>query len=116
MDVRMAESMKLFNSICNNKWFVNTSMILFLNKMDLFKEKIGKSPLTNCFPEYEGPNEFQEAAAYIQDRFESLNLNRTAKEVYTHLTCATDTKNIQQVFDAVADVIINNNLKDCELF
>ena len=113
---RMAESMKLFNSICNNKWFVNTSMILFLNKMDLFKEKIGKSPLTNCFPEYEGPNEFQEAAAYIQDRFESLNLNRTAKEVYTHLTCATDTKNIVYVFDVVTDVIVKHNLKDCGLF
>ena len=29
---RMHESMKLFNSICNNKWFQNASMILFLNK------------------------------------------------------------------------------------
>jgi guanine nucleotide-binding protein G(i) subunit alpha len=26
------ESMKLFDSICNNKWFVDTSIILFLNK------------------------------------------------------------------------------------
>ena len=113
---RMAESMKLFKSIINNKWFVHTSMILFLNKMDLFKEKIGKSPLTSCFPEYEGPNEFKEAASYIQDRFESLNLNSTEKEVYTHLTCATDTKNIVYVFDVVTDVIVKHNLKDCGLF
>ena len=28
----MMESMKLFDSICNNKWFVDTSIILFLNK------------------------------------------------------------------------------------
>ena len=28
---RMIESMKLFSSICNNKWFVTTSIILFLN-------------------------------------------------------------------------------------
>ncbi|KIH67043.1 g-protein alpha subunit [Ancylostoma duodenale] len=49
---RMIESMKLFDSICNNKWFTETSIILFLNKKDLFEEKIKRSPLTRCFPEY----------------------------------------------------------------
>lgn len=51
---RMIESMKLFDSICNSKWFVETSIILFLNKKDLFEEKISRSPLTICFPEYTG--------------------------------------------------------------
>ncbi|CAH1264443.1 GNAI3 [Branchiostoma lanceolatum] len=51
---RMHESMKLFDSICNNKWFTETSIILFLNKKDLFEEKITKSPLTICYPEYTG--------------------------------------------------------------
>jgi len=52
----MQESLKLFDSICNNKWFTDTSIILFLNKKDLFEEKIKKSPLTFCFPEYSGIN------------------------------------------------------------
>lgn len=51
---RMIESLKLFDSICNSKWFVETSIILFLNKKDLFEEKIKRSPLTICFPEYTG--------------------------------------------------------------
>ena len=51
---RMMESMNLFDSICNNKWFTDTSIILFLNKKDLFQEKIKKSPLTVCFSEYTG--------------------------------------------------------------
>lgn len=51
---RMIESMKLFDSICNSKWFIETSIILFLNKKDLFEEKIQRSPLTICFPEYQG--------------------------------------------------------------
>ena len=50
----MQESLKLFDSICNNKWFTDTSIILFLNKKDLFEAKIQKSPLTVCFPEYIG--------------------------------------------------------------
>lgn len=113
---RMMESMKLFDSICNNKWFTDTSIILFLNKKDLFAEKIEKSPLTMCFPEYTGSNTYEEAAAYIQMQFENLNKRKDTKEIYTHFTCATDTNNIQFVFDAVTDVIIKNNLKDCGLF
>ena len=50
----MQESLKLFDSICNNKWFGDTSIILFLNKKDLFEEKILRSALTICFPEYAG--------------------------------------------------------------
>ncbi|KAH0812387.1 hypothetical protein GEV33_010404 [Tenebrio molitor] len=112
---RMVESMKLFDSICNSKWFVSTSIILFLNKKDLFEEKIARSPLTICFPEYTGPNTYEDASAYIRMKFENLNKRKDQKEIYTHFTCATDTNNIQFVFDAVTDVIIKNNLKDCGL-
>jgi len=36
----MHESISLFNEICNSKWFRKTAMILFLNKSDLFREKL----------------------------------------------------------------------------
>ncbi|CAH8444109.1 unnamed protein product [Schistosoma guineensis] len=107
---RMVESMNLFDSICNNSWFTETSLLLFLNKRDLFEQKIYHSPLTICFPEYIGGNNYQEAGLYIQTKFEALN-RQTTKEIYTHFTCATDTTNIQFVFDAVTDVIIRRNLK-----
>ncbi|GAV06802.1 hypothetical protein RvY_16729 [Ramazzottius varieornatus] len=112
---RMQESLKLFDSICNNKWFTQTSIILFLNKKDLFVEKIRKSPLTICFPEYTGSQDYAEAASYIQARFEAKNKGPD-KEIYCHMTCATDTTNIQFVFDAVTDVIIANNLKSSGLY
>lgn len=112
---RMHESLMLFDSICNNKFFVDTSIILFLNKKDLFGEKIVKSPLSICFPEYTGPNTFEAAASYIQGQFETKNRSPN-KEIYCHLTCATDTGNIQVVFDAVTDIIIANNLRGCGLY
>lgn len=52
----------LFDSICNNKFFIDTSIILFLNKKDLFAEKIKKSALSICFPEYTGK---QKGVAFI---------------------------------------------------
>lgn len=49
-------------------------------------------------------------------KFENLNRRKDQKEIYTHFTCATDTNNIQFVFDDVTDVIITNNLKEAGLF
>ncbi|XP_062842747.1 guanine nucleotide-binding protein G(i) subunit alpha-2a isoform X2 [Trichomycterus rosablanca] len=113
---RMHESMKLFDSICNNKWFTETSIILFLNKKDLFERKIEHSPLSICFPDYTGAGTYSEASEFIRFKFEELNRKKDTKEIYSHFTCATDTENIQFVFDAVTDVIIKNNLRDCGLF
>lgn len=33
---RMHESLHLFNSICNHRYFATTSIVLFLNKKDVF--------------------------------------------------------------------------------
>ena len=111
---RMHESMRLFDSICNNTWFKSTSMILFLNKTDLFKNKINKFPLSVCFPDYTGENTYDQAATYIQLQFENLN-RHPEKMIYTHFTCATDTTNVQFVFDAVSDVILTKVLGDLGL-
>ena len=37
---RMEESLLLFNEICNSRWFTDSSIILFLNKVDVFREKV----------------------------------------------------------------------------
>jgi len=106
---RMKESLKLFREICNSKWFVDTSMILFLNKKDLFAQKIAKVPLTVCFEEYKGANNFEEASKYITDQFLMQNENNK-KQIYPQLTCATDTDNIDHVFRAVKDIILHKIL------
>lgn len=51
---RMHESLHLFNSICNHRYFAATSIVLFLNKKDVFSEKIKKAHLSICFPDYDG--------------------------------------------------------------
>nr|ANV21084.1 guanine nucleotide-binding protein Gt subunit alpha-X [Geotria australis] len=113
---RMHESLHLFNSICNHRYFIATSIVLFLNKKDLFSEKVKKVHLSICFPDYDGPNTFEDAGNYIKNQFLDLNLRKESKEIYSHLTCATDTQNVKFVFDAVTDIIIKENLKDCGLF
>lgn len=70
---RMHESLKLFDEICNSKWFSAIPIVLFLNKKDLFEDKIKKVNITVAFPDYDGPQAFKEASEYIQDQFIALN-------------------------------------------
>lgn len=39
---RMTESLVLFDSVVNSRWFLRTSIMLFLNKIDVFKNKLPK--------------------------------------------------------------------------
>lgn len=111
---RIHESLTLFDAICNNKFFLNTAMILFMNKTDLFGQKIqkvGGAPLSKYFPKYTGPDNNPDAAKkFILKMFMELNKN-PQKLIYSHFTNATETGNIRHVFDAVSDVIIEKQLK-----
>ncbi|CRG89690.1 Guanine nucleotide-binding protein alpha-3 subunit [Talaromyces islandicus] len=107
---RMMESLVLFDSVVNSRWFMRTSIILFLNKVDLFRQKLGRSPLSNYFPDYSGGNDVNRAAKYLLWRFNQVN--RAHLNLYPHLTQATDTTNIRLVFAAVKETILQNALKD----
>jgi GTPase SAR1 family protein len=112
---RMVESLRLFESIVNNDWFQDTSVILFLNKKDLLEEKIMHSHLVDYFPEYDGPKrDPQSAREFILKMYVDLNPDND-KIIYSHFTCATDTENIRFVFAAVKDTILQLNLKEYNL-
>ncbi|KAI8051893.1 guanine nucleotide-binding protein alpha-3 subunit [Gilbertella persicaria] len=107
---RMMESLALFESIVNSRWFIHSSIMLFLNKVDIFKAKIAGSPLEKFFPDYGGGNDANKAAKYILWRF--LQCNRNKLNIYPHLTQATDTSNIRFVFAAVRETLLQNALRD----
>lgn len=107
---RLAESLVLFDSVINSRWFKRTSVVLFLNKIDVFTEKLPHSPLENYFEDYTGGNDINKAAKYILWRF--TQTNRAGLNIYPHLTQATDTSNIRLVFAAVKETILQNSLRD----
>ncbi|XP_072538501.1 guanine nucleotide-binding protein subunit alpha-14 [Salminus brasiliensis] len=112
---RMEESKALFKTIITYPWFQQSSVILFLNKTDILKEKISYSHLANYFPEFTGPqNDAKAAQDFILKMYQEQNPDRE-KTIYSHFTCATDTENIRFVFAAVKDTILRHNLKEFNL-
>jgi guanine nucleotide-binding protein subunit alpha, other len=108
----MNEALMLWESIANSHWFTKSALILFLNKMDLFKEKLAKSPITDHgFTDYHGPvDDYKQASKYFMDKFRALNRN-PEKEIYGHFTNATDTNLLKITMGSVQDMIIQRNLK-----
>jgi len=108
MTNRMEESLKMFDEVCNSKYFKDSHIILFLNKTDLFKEKIKKyDPKNFCFPEYTGGLDHDKACDYIEQAFKKRIVDH---KLYIHKTCATDTGNIKYVFSVVKDIIFSDLL------
>ncbi|PLB38523.1 guanine nucleotide-binding protein subunit alpha [Aspergillus candidus] len=107
---QMHEAMMLFESLVNGEWFKRKPIILFLNKIDLFKAKLDVSPVSNHFPDYNGSNvDFDAAARYFADRFRGIN-RIPDREIYVHYTNATDTTLLKATMDSVQDMIIQKNL------
>ena len=114
---RLEESLKLFQTVCNNNFFIRKTIILFLNKMDLFRDKIQNSDchLWLYFPQYTGPDrDIDSASRFIETEFMERNLYKS-KIIYPHFTTATDTSNIKVVLKVVLDTIIRENLETANL-
>ncbi|KAG8855906.1 hypothetical protein FRB91_001576 [Serendipita sp. 411] len=131
---QMQDAMIVWESICSSPWFERTSFILFLNKEDLFKERITHSPIKRYFPDYDGrENSVKDGEEYFKRRFLHLhkkglqtltnsanspgrpkipvNVNQTeVRTVYPYFTTATDTNVIRNVMSSVNDIILIDNL------
>lgn len=112
---RMTEAVDLFGDICNNKVFESSSMILFLNKKDLYEEKIKQVHIGDqpAFAEFTGKlgdiDYYEKGIKYFLDLFLAQNQN-TDRQIYNHATCATDSKNVEVVFNSCKDIIMRQNM------
>ena len=126
----LVESQILLALIMRSKYLTRSSFILFLNKSDIFEERIRRYNLCDYIPSYMGPARNADAAYdFIEQSFldcvpeERTKLKQKRKEdnervvkdeplIYCHRTTATNTDNIRRIFNAVKDTILETFLKD----
>jgi guanine nucleotide-binding protein subunit alpha len=113
----MNEALLLFGQIANSRYFVRAALILFLNKMDLFREKMtsGVSPISRYFPDYQGKTtDIQGGQKFFADKFKKL-VKDHRKQIYIHYTNATDTNLLKVTMRSVQDMIVRQNLNSLVL-
>jgi len=104
---RVLDALDLFEDICNSKWFCDTNVVLFLNKIDLFNEKVKLVPLEKYFPDFKAsPDEelAPQARDYLKKEFEQRN--HQERPVLCKTTCATSSEEIRKVFADTIEKII----------
>jgi len=114
---RLMDSLELFEEIVNSRWFERKSFILFLNKRDLFQAKIARKDIRQeiepgvfLFDDYHGGCDYAAGVHYLIGQFLKRNHNRK-RDVYYHVTVATDKNNIRTVFDACREIVLRDSLQ-----
>lgn len=113
------------------EFFLEKPMILFLNKSDLYETKILVKPLNACpyFKDYRYPmftkkkgkkgddsqmSRYDDGIEYVKHQFMLRNTHHTfsghLKNVYVHVTNATDKEIIKKVFNDVQHILISQSL------
>ncbi|GAA5880081.1 hypothetical protein JCM8547_003545 [Rhodosporidiobolus lusitaniae] len=116
---RLDEAAQLWESIAGSRWFRSTTMVLFLNKLDLFTQKItsGHYPLASYMPDYTGPPSDVEASKrFMKAKFTELSSkSNPGRALYSHFTQATDTESTKVVLSAVMNSVLTARLDNVGL-
>jgi hypothetical protein len=115
---RMVDAIELFKWVCQQSAFANSSILLFLNKKDLFAEKVKVKNIgdVEAFKDYAGkPNDFDDGVEYFRNKFLAQNKNEMIT-VYPHVTCATDSGVVEFVFSSCKDMILKDALAATGVF
>jgi GTPase SAR1 family protein len=108
---RLIEALDLFGQTCNSGWFgdKNPPIMLFLNKSDLFREKIQKADLNVLFPEYTGGRDYTKGVEFLEKLF--LERNRESNtDIYCRQSVATSAENTDALLQVVTVLVRQKNL------
>jgi GTPase involved in cell partitioning and DNA repair len=99
--------LQLFDDICNSKYLQSAAKILFLNKVDLTREYLKKTPLTVAFSDFTESSSLknfdQESLAFLREKFLEKN-HDPHQSIYVHETAIVSTENMKHVLQAVRDI------------
>lgn len=128
---RLNKSINIFRTVILHPFLAKTAIILFLNKKDVFKEKIEKSEideLNKYLPDFlskytqnsdkmkkEGKEIVVERLKYLTgiSCIKNTFIDGIKKEgIFSHVTCAVDKENINKVINAVRECLMTNKLGD----
>lgn len=123
---RMVETKELFEWVLKQRCFERTSIMLFLNKFDIFEKKVHKVPLSTCewFKDYQpvssGKQEIEHAYEFVKKKFEELYYQCTAPDRVDRVfkiyrTTALDQKLVKKTFKLLDETLRRRNLVEAGL-
>lgn len=103
------DSLQTFHEISYNQYLDKTDFLLFLNKYDLFTEKLKTVKFKTFFRNYEGENSPESCTKYIRELFHQRRPGH--KQVFTHVLCATDVSLMGGILSQVLNIVAEINFR-----
>jgi GTPase SAR1 family protein len=111
---KMEISKLVWEEVVNSDIFSGECTLLFLNKVDLFREQMTEAKqyksFKKAYPDYSGDQDPDQALEYVKQQFLELSTKRPPSSIYTHYTCAIDTEQMNVVWEALQENIIRQRL------
>jgi guanine nucleotide-binding protein subunit alpha len=116
---KLEDSILLWKHVISNPLLKDTQIVLFLNKIDLFKAKLEAGIQFSEFVVSYGarPNDYNSTSNYIRKKFAVLFKQHSPvpRVYYSHLTSMTDSKSTEQILMNVKDMVIRGLLQESNL-
>jgi len=116
---RLEDSFILWKAICSSKLLTRTTLIIFLNKVDILEKKIASGVMVNQYlPSYGNrPNDTQTIVKYLRQKFKDTVKHNSPEPRLCHIypTSVIDTRTTAQTLLSVRDGIIRAHLKRANL-
>lgn len=95
---RLQDSLSLLDKISNEPKFEKTPLLLFLNEIDVFSEKLPLFPLQNFMPDYKG-NSANDAMDFIEGLARKSLTGRNESLIRVYRTCLINTDEMSKVLE-----------------
>lgn len=106
----LEESLAVFRSLINSCWFKSTTIVIFMNKIDLLEKKIKQSNVKDTFADFTGdPHCSVDVIEFIKQKYLKCDKQEN-RRIFSFPTCATDTDNISRVSRVCFDSVLNRHL------
>jgi len=114
------ESFDVFSELAKNRVFQHTDFIVFLNKLDLFEEKLKSVPFTTYDESFEetSKHDKDKVLAYVRGKFEKLWFQENYEEsqvqrgLFFQLTCSLDTTTMRTVIGQVNMALVTRAMRN----
>ncbi|TFK67591.1 G-alpha-domain-containing protein [Pluteus cervinus] len=116
---RLEDSFNLWSSIVQNPLLRQTNLILFMNKIDIMRQKLANGVMLKDYviSYQDRPNDFENASAYLMKKFGGILKQKSpvSRVFYGHLTSVTDPKSTSYIISNIRDVLMRQNLAKTSL-
>ncbi|KAF9551729.1 G-alpha-domain-containing protein [Agrocybe pediades] len=111
---RLEDSYKLWSMLASNPLLKHTNLILFMNKIDMLKNKLESGVRLKDYVISYGdrPNDVENTTAYLKRKFAAILSEKSPlpRVFYPHFTTVTDRHSTKAILANISDSLMRQNL------